>query len=43
MCTCSAWLSSHSPQYSSRRSARIGPSSIAMPQASSIARTELVW
>ena len=39
---CSTWLSIHSPQYSSRRSSRT-PGEMAMPSASSIACTALIW
>ena len=42
MNTCSAWLSIHSPQYMSRRSAPI-PSPASTPNASSIALKALVW
>jgi hypothetical protein len=39
---CRAWLSIHSPQYSSLRRAAIGSSTVT-PQASSIAAQELIW
>ena len=39
---CRAWLSIHSPQYSSRRSASSRPSRVT-PQAASIARHALSW
>ncbi len=39
---CSAWLSIHSPQYSSRRRSRITGSTVT-PHASSIAAQALIW
>jgi hypothetical protein len=39
---CSAWLSIHSPQYSSLRKSATGPSTVT-PQAASMAWHALSW